>query len=118
MNTKRIADPGLAEMIATLQLADVGHPGEGWFSAPEIAESSGMHFTTIKRKLNASVKAGTHESCQRKVGSNIVTFYRLKGKVPGKCSTRANHDNPVRSFPPALYPAKQRPSCKKTRGVK
>lgn len=106
---KTIAAPGLAEMLANLEVAEIGHPGKGWFSAKDLTEGSGLTRNHVKTRCDRLVGSGTYEECRRKLGGHITTFYRLKGKVPGKCSTRANRGNhetpnPVRSFPPALIP--------------
>ena len=101
---KTIPAPGLEAMLASLQSSDSDHPGEGWFSATELGKSAGIYRGTAKKKCDRLVETGVYESCRRKVGRCNITFYRLK-KVPGKCSTKANHVRLVQGSPLAHSPA-------------
>lgn len=100
MKTKKtIAAPGLEAMLASLGAGESGHPGEGWFSASEIAETVGFTRFHVKTKCDRLVALGTYEKCQRKIGGHNTTFYRLK-EVLGKCSQKAETmKRPVQSSP-------------------
>lgn len=100
--SKTIPAPGLEEMLAALGKDESGHPGEGWFSVRELADTSGLSDKPVKERCDKLVQLGTYESCRRKIGSNITTFYRLKGSA--SVQQRQTMKRPVRSSPPTLIP--------------
>ncbi len=104
--SKIIPAPGLAAMLSALGTQEVGHPGEGWWSALELARTASIDRTHMKMRCDKLVALGTYEKCQRKIGRSNITFYRLK-EVPGKCSTTATNESRVRkSLPTRNLPGK------------
>lgn len=99
---KTIAAPGLAEMLSALSYEPSGHPGEGWFTAEDLAEASSIHVTTARRRANELVEQGIYEACHRKIKRWVTAFYRI---APSRCSTKATmNENPVRSSPTTPIP--------------
>lgn len=96
---KTIPAPGLEAMLSALGTSEVGHPGDGWFSARELAETAGLDHGNTRTRCNKLVHSGVYESCQRKIGRNYITFYRMKSSA--SVQQRQNHERPVRSSPTA-----------------
>lgn len=102
---KPIPAPGLEAMLAALGTSEVGHPGEGWFSARELADVAQQKARNTKERCDRLVKTGVYESCVRKIGTHNTTFYRVK--CSASVQQRQNHERPVRnSLPTRILPSR------------
>lgn len=73
--------PALSDLIAAVRAvgADVGHPGEGWYSTGEVAAQMGMSIGSANQRLAALARAGKADKCLRSGGTGgVKAYWRLK----------------------------------------